>query len=217
MFIIYRPQKISEIDSMLAFWNKKAKESGLKGVYFIFQKQYQPSDNTCLKSFDAQFQFQPFEAVDSPEYSQGATNKRRMRNLVDGLPKVVQSFVWKLWVTGKKNCTLHQYDKVWSQIIVNSKKAPVNVFPGAFVDWDNTARYGSRATIFQGATPERFKYWLQKLVENISDRPDDMNFIFLNAWNEWSESAYVEPDEKYGYEYLEAISSIVTSNVADNV
>ena len=86
----------------------------------------------------------------------------------------------------------------------------VNTLPGAFVDWDNTARYGNRATIFSGVSPERFKYWFGKLVKTVSTRPADMNYIFLNAWNEWAEGAYVEPDEKYGYQYLEAIRDVLS-------
>lgn len=85
-----------------------------------------------------------------------------------------------------------------------------DTFSGAFVDWDNTARYGGRATIVAGATPEKFKCWLQKLADNLSNRAEDRRYIFLNAWNEWAESAYLEPDEKYGYAYLEAVRDVVS-------
>ena len=217
VFVIYRPQKIEEIASMLEYWDKKAKERGLKGVYYIFQKQYEPSDNAYLKSFDASFQFQPFEAIHSTGYSSGAVNKQRLRSFIDKLPKFIQGIIWSLWSSRKKHFTVHQYDQVWQQIIDNSHKLSVNEFPGAFVDWDNTARYGSRATIFKGATPERFKYWLKKLVANMSHRTDDMNYIFLNAWNEWAESAYVEPDDKYSYAYLEAIADVVSTDKSEHV
>jgi len=215
VFGISRTQKICEIDSMLSYWNERAKQSGLKGVYYIFQKHYEPSDRSCLKSFDAEFQFQPFEAIHSPEYSQGAANKQKVRQFIDVLPEVLQKFFWSLWTVGKKSHTVYQYDKVWQQVIRNSMQSSVNTFPGAFVDWDNTARYGNRATIFSGATPARFKYWFGKLVEAVSNRPVDMNYIFLNAWNEWAECAYIEPDEKYGYQYLEAIQDVLSGRLSD--
>ena len=32
--------------------------------------------------------------------------------------------------------------------------------------------------------------------------------FFFNAWNEWSESAYLEPDKKYGFKHLEIIKEV---------
>ena len=53
-----------------------------------------------------------------------------------------------------------------------------------------------------------------KLINQIEENAKNENadFIFLNAWNEWAEWCYLEPDKKNGYGYLEAISAIKKGN-----
>lgn len=82
---------------------------------------------------------------------------------------------------------------------------------GGFIDWDNTARtpFGART---EGATPEKFGMYMSKLIAKIH-KEKELPVIFINAWNEWGEGAYLEPDEKYGYAYLEALSAVLSNNL----
>ena len=48
----------------------------------------------------------------------------------------------------------------------------------------------------KGANPDKFKKYLLQ-------HSKDTDFLFINAWNEWAEGTYLEPDEKYGYKYYD--------------
>jgi len=209
VFVIYRPHYIPEIDNMLDFWRNKALEYGLDGLYFIAQKQYEFPSKDCLKNFDAIFQFQPFETIYAPTFNKNSIKNSRFFKLVRALPESVQERLRSIHTTIIKEPTFYDYNAVWEQLILAEPEKGYTTYPGAFVDWDNTARYKQRATIFLGASPDKFKYWLSKLVDTMASRALPENLIFLNAWNEWSESAYLEPDSIHQYKYLEAVRQVI--------
>ena len=37
--------------------------------------------------------------------------------------------------------------------------------------------------------------------------------IFIDAWNEWAEGTYLEPDTKSGYKYLEAVHNALRNGI----
>ena len=78
-------------------------------------------------------------------------------------------------------------------------------FRGVMPDWDNTARKQNHSNIFHGSSPAAYQSWLQYMIEQTCERySGDERLIFINAWNEWGEGAYLEPDNRYGYAYLQA-------------
>ena len=80
----------------------------------------------------------------------------------------------------------------------------------AFLEWDNTARYREKATVYQGCTPQIFEEYMMRLAKLESQKHDEgKQFLYINAWNEWAEGTYLEPDTDNGYAYLEALRRAV--------
>jgi O-antigen biosynthesis protein len=76
------------------------------------------------------------------------------------------------------------------------------VVPG----WDNTARRQDKGTVFVGASPEIFEHWAAKMLTNTLERfRGEERLLFVNAWNEWGEGCHLEPDVRYGRQYLQAL------------
>lgn len=88
-----------------------------------------------------------------------------------------------------------------------------NEFRCVFIDYDDTPRRGMKGVVYEGSSPEKFGRYLQKTIE-LSTK-EESGFIFVNAWNEWGEGNYLEPDKKNGYAYLEAVQMAMKGECSD--
>jgi lipopolysaccharide biosynthesis protein len=78
-------------------------------------------------------------------------------------------------------------------------------FPGVTPRWDNSPRRARGAVVLQESTPELYERWLAAAIERAPRvGPAGETLIFINAWNEWGEGAHLEPDVRWGDEYLQA-------------
>lgn len=77
---------------------------------------------------------------------------------------------------------------------------------GVMAGWDCTPRRKSAINIYHGSTPANFRRWLRGVVEHEAEQPGE-RVVFINAWNEWGEGAYLEPDREFGRGWLEAVAS----------
>jgi hypothetical protein len=78
-------------------------------------------------------------------------------------------------------------------------------FPNVTVGWDANPRFLFKTGYITNSTPKKFAKYFKKAQLYSDEHPDQKKLITINAWNEWSEGSYLEPDTVNGMGYLEAI------------
>ena len=94
-----------------------------------------------------------------------------------------------------------------------SEKLTIPFYPNISVGWDNNVRFNNFVPgVIENNTPENFKIACEK-IKKFADTALEKGimkapFITVNSWNEWTETSYLEPDDLYGFGYLEAIKDV---------
>jgi lipopolysaccharide biosynthesis protein len=206
VFMIYRALKIPQIQWMFDYFQTRARRDyGLPGIFFVNVVQHHFPAWETLRHFDAAMLFQPFVATAYGAVKPTSAAREWWLPVADTAAKLLPRSPRETVRRELVRPTLFDYDDVWEEILAFHPGRHLPIFQGAFVDWDNTARYRNRATVFHGATPEKFGRSMKRLIDKLAAGPASERYVFINAWNEWAESAYLEPDERYGMSYLEAL------------
>lgn len=77
--------------------------------------------------------------------------------------------------------------------------------PGVMVGFDNSARRQWESHIWYGSNPYTFRRWVDRTLSALATREPEQRMLFVNAWNEWAESAVLEPSVRFGSTYLQAL------------
>ena len=201
VYIIYIPQNIRYRKEMFTLWRKLAKEEGFDGLFLIaMNTSHGKADRSDV--YDAYLNFEPMVSLfgDDISWRKHILNwKGRHINLIRK-----NRVSWINRVLAKND---YSYSYLCKFIEKKAKRSDKKTYSGIFSGWDNTSRKDEAGIIIRGSSPKKFGKHILKMLR-ISER-SDKEYIFLNAWNEWSEGAYVEPDKKYGYRYLRALRHAV--------
>lgn len=96
------------------------------------------------------------------------------------------------------------YDELCEKIISEALKQDNDCYLCGYTGYDDTPRRGEAGLVVDNSSPQKFGE-LMKLLCYLSEQREK-EFVFVNAWNEWGEGMHLEPDKKFGYGYLEALS-----------
>lgn len=195
---VYQIYKTFDIPCFAKFaecFNKWALEEGFDGVYFISGKTaagYEEREE-CRELIDGYYYFEPGYSL-----KYGISRARMFKYSVS---VAINTLLNKL--RSEDNKKLERFINAdWIYEAVTKRSYGKKEYPGLIPDWDNTPRRSYKGLVYKGTSPEKFKKALGILAES------DPEFIYVNAWNEWGEGAYLEPDEYRGYEYLKAIKEV---------
>ena len=189
IFCIFNYSK--ELDAMCDYWNILAREDGFDGIFFVFKYMSLigiPKDANCF--------------LYEPNYV-GWTKL--------SFSRIYDKILRKIGInTSKETMRLYDYDQIWNKIIRHAKKHPQkNIIHGGFVNYDDSPRRGNRnSRVIVGSDPQKFKKYFAELLDIAGSQNKD--YVFLTAWNEWGESAFLEPDVDNGLGYLEAIKKTMS-------
>ncbi len=96
--------------------------------------------------------------------------------------------------------------------------SPIPYHPNVTMGWDPSPRtvqtdvYDNVGYPFMGTlggnTPAAFRLALQSARDWLAAQGQRAPVLTINAWNEWTEGSYLEPDQEYGTGYLEAIREV---------
>lgn len=178
LLIVYRPQHLPDAKKTLATWREYCRSVGLGEIHLCAALTHGNEDYAQF-GFDSGVEFPPHN-LKCPNIADQVPFHEPFRGVVLDYQTVAESYLERTY-------------------------AHRNVFRGVFPSWDNTARTGNRAVMALGATPANYEFWLsESLRKTREDFPGQDRLVFVNAWNEWAEGCHLEPDRKYGRQFLEA-------------
>lgn len=182
LIAVYRVALFPDFKRTAALWRQVCRDEGIGEIYIAHVESFEmvsagarPVDYGC----DAAIEFPPHGMADPYPVSEPLLNPDFQGAVADYRDLAVRYATREL--AGYKR------------------------FLGVATGWDNTARRQNNSYCFEYATPGAFQAWLETAIERTKQQfSGDERVVFINAWNEWAEGAYLEPDQRFGHAYLQA-------------
>ena len=177
---------LEEARDAMAWLDREARNAGLPGVHFQFIRWNGKSENIT--------------GVDG--------------GVIETTPELVKKL-------GFSSLTHYQFvhfadiDRPYDQILPDvtrewetlARDFDIPYYPHVSIGWDNNPRFlDFRPGVVRDNAPEAFEKALRAAKEFALAHGAPL--VTVNSWNEWTETSYLEPDNKYGYGYLEAVKRV---------
>ncbi len=180
---------IEKAKEAITYFRKRTKEAGFADLHFQITIWGENSFN--LSGFDSNLQ--------------GST--KDLVALLGADSVTHYQFVHFTDIDRDYNAIMQDVLKEWERI---DRDYTVPYFPHISCGWDNNPRFRRfRRGIVKNNTPENLQKALAAAKKYVDEHPTlRAPLVTVNSWNEWTETSYLQPDDLYGYGYLNAVKNV---------
>lgn len=186
LIVVYRPDILPDAAATTARWRERARKAGLGELFLLCTNAFGFSDYTA-SGFDGLVEFPPHALA--------------IGEITDQVQLLNREFGGRIY----------DYEAVVQERVDNLVgRADPRRYPGVMPSWDNEARKPGIGHVFHNAAPDVFHRWARAALDCTTRlAPPDERLVFVNAWNEWAEGAYLEPDRWFGHGSAQALRSAI--------
>lgn len=193
LFGIFDPRGIPDMVNMSHIWNRLAKKNGLPGFcFFSFAQGIENLSFAQKEGFDIVVYDAMFDSVYSYQNLGISSRLRAKMNSLLKRPNPIE------------------YDYYARTAIRNFEQYP-NTIPCIDPNFDHSPRSGVKGTILHNSTPKKWGEFCKKTADLV-DKQDKDGLLFIKSWNEWGEGNYLEPDLRFGDNYLKETKRALCSD-----
>ncbi|GHA49322.1 hypothetical protein GCM10007103_32670 [Salinimicrobium marinum] len=202
MFHILRIEDIPNLQLFIKIFNSLAVQAGFDGIYFISTLVY--NQELIIKDPNI-YGHVGLDIFNKMRY--GQTTIFNNNSLLQKIELKLKKLVGHTNKVGdRKRPLIFDYQKGVQNLEIKfpHEKYITCVFP----NWDNSPRSGEKSMIFKNSTPAAWEKHLKKSISELRSNPENPPFVIIKSWNEWAEGNYLEPDQKYGLEWLAVVRKV---------
>jgi lipopolysaccharide biosynthesis protein len=199
VMLVYRADSHPDIRRLTEVWRAEAQRAGHMDLFLIRVESFGQHGDPRELGFDAACEFQP-----SAKVVDRATRLTIRRTLPERLrygPLLPERLRTSHRRLRRPLDRFRHYDDLYEAWRLD-ERVVYERYPCVVPSWDNTARRRFGARIIHGSTPETYERWVHTAALRALEL--ERHLLFVNAWNEWAESAVLEPTARWGEAYLAA-------------
>jgi len=201
LFLIYKPSLIPNPAEFSALWKKMAVDHGLPGLHLVGMAHHR---EPLWDGFDACISGAPIVEIDRMPNGIMRRIGNRISRQIFRRPS--------LDALMRDLCGIPRNRKYGD--FANScftEPIPECEYPVVVPNWDNTPRSGINGVVLTDSSPQAFAALLRRACRLVKSRKPQRRIIFIKSWNEWAEGNYLEPDLRFGSDYLLSIKGVIES------